>query len=158
MKLSRHFTLAELIKSSTALRHGIDNTPGPFAECALRILAAEVLEPVRLHFGIPFSPSSGFRCRTLEKVICAKSIERFLDRHPNKTVEDYLDRKQHTKGEAADFEIPGISNLELHNWIKDNLDVDQNILEFYDGVDPNSGWCHVSFKKDNNRNMSFTIK
>lgn len=138
--LSKHFTLTELTRSQTAIRRGINNTPDNRALARLKALARNVLEPVRVNFGIPFYPSSGFRCPKLNRAVGSSS------------------KSQHVKGEAVDFEIPGISNLELHNWIKDNLDVDQNILEFYDGVDPNSGWCHVSWVgPDDNRNMSFTI-
>jgi hypothetical protein len=58
---------------------------------------------------------------------------------------------QHTLGQAADFEVPGISNMELAQWIIDNLDYDQLILEFYDDVDPRSGWVHCSYVENPNR-------
>ena len=40
---------------------------------------------------------------------------------------------------AADFEIPGVDNRELAQWIRDNLEVDQGILEFYKDGEPSSG-------------------
>jgi hypothetical protein len=48
-----------------------------------------------------------------------------------------------------------MSNEEVARWVKENLDFDQLILEFYDGVDPNSGWIHVSYvSEEENRNES----
>jgi hypothetical protein len=44
-----------------------------------------------------------------------------------------------------------IDNKELAMWIKDNVEFDQLILEFYKKGDPNSGWVHVSYNGDNNR-------
>jgi zinc D-Ala-D-Ala carboxypeptidase len=49
---------------------------------------------------------------------------------------------QHAKGQAADFEVPGVANIELARWIEANLDYDQLILEFYDPNDPAAGWIH----------------
>ena len=64
------------------------------------------------------------------------------------------DTSQHTLGQAVDIEIPGIDNEELFDYIKENLEYDQIILEFYDGVDPRSGWVHVSYVslEDNRKN------
>ena len=53
---------------------------------------------------------------------------------------------QHTKGQAADFEINGIANKDLSDWIHQNLDYDQLILEFWKPEEPNSGWVHCSYK------------
>ena len=59
---------------------------------------------------------------------------------------------QHASGQAADFEIYGVSNKELADYIADNLDFDQLILEFWKPEEPNSGWVHCSYKgADNNR-------
>lgn len=127
MQLSAHFTLAELTRSQTAARNGIDNTPDDRAIAALKALAQNILEPVRNHFGKPFSPSSGFRCPQLNfKVGSSPS-------------------SQHITGQAADFEVPDVSNLELAEWIRDNLAFDQLILEFYEPGKPNAGWVHCSY-------------
>jgi len=58
---------------------------------------------------------------------------------------------QHAKGEAADFEIFGVSNKELADWIHNNINYDQLILEFWSPEDPNKGWIHCSYSRDNNR-------
>jgi zinc D-Ala-D-Ala carboxypeptidase len=63
---------------------------------------------------------------------------------------------QHTLGMAADVEIWGISNKELFNYVRNNLEYDQIILEFFKGdEEPNSGWVHVSYNKNDNRTTIF---
>lgn len=126
MKLSTHFSLGELTKSQVAERLGIDNTPTEQEKEALIDLCQKILEPCRRHFGIPFSPSSGFRSPDLCSAIGSKPTS------------------QHAYGEAADFEIPTVSNKELAIWISENCDFDQLILEHYKEGDPNSGWVHCS--------------
>jgi hypothetical protein len=66
----------------------------------------------------------------------------------------FHDRSQHIIGQAADFEIPGIDNYTLAEWIHRNLNYDQLILEFYTGG--NSGWIHCSYR-ENYRNQELTI-
>ena len=141
MKLSENFSLQELLKSQTALRKGIDNKPtDPSVVTNLQVLCEKVLQPVRDHFGKPVVINSGYRSPKLNKAIGGSN------------------KSQHTKGEAADIEIPGLSNKELAEYIEDNLPFDQLILEFYNGVDPNSGWVHVSYVGDaDNRKQTLTI-
>lgn len=139
MKLSNNFTLGELTKSSTAERSGIDNTPSDEEVHALRQVAIMILQPVREYYGVPFIPNSGFRCIKLNRAIGSK------------------DTSQHTKGQAVDFEIPGIGNYDLAGWIKDNLDFDQLILECYKPGEPSSGWVHCSYvSKEDNRHKALT--
>lgn len=134
MKLSEHFSLEEMTKSQTALRRNLPNQPSEAQTEALILLCENVLEPVRSHFSIPFTPSSGYRSAEL-CVAIGSSVS-----------------SQHAKGEAADFEVPSISNLELCTWIINNLDFDQLILECYTGG--NTGWVHCSYKaKDNRREV-----
>jgi hypothetical protein len=136
MKLSEHFSLEEMTKSQTALRRNLPNTPSEAQTEALVLLWENVLEPVRSHFSIPFTPSSGYRSAEL-CVAIGSSVS-----------------SQHAKGEAADFEVPSISNLELCTWIINNLDFDQIILECYTGG--NTGWVHCSYKAEGNRKEVLT--
>ena len=140
MKLSDHFTVEELCKSQTALRFGINNTPIPSHIDNLKYLAITILEPIRKEFG-PFTPSSGYRSRGLNKKIGGSS------------------KSQHSKGEAADIEIIGVSNKLLAAWIFHNLKYDQLILEFWseDNTDPNQGWVHVSASQSVCRNSCLTF-
>jgi len=133
MKLSENFSLAELVKSQTAVRKGINNEPGTAEIENLIHLAKNILQPVREHFGKPVIISSGYRSPELCEAIGSSA------------------KSQHAKGEAADFEISGVDNKELATWISKNTEFDQLILEFYDGVDPNSGWVHCSASKEKSR-------
>lgn len=133
MNLSEHFTLEELCKSQTATRLSIDNTPSASQVDSLRYLANRVLEPVRLEYGVPYSPSSAYRSPDLNKTIGGSSTS------------------QHCLGEAADIEIPGVSNLALAWWIRTHIDFDQLILEHFTASDPSSGWVHVSVVSPDSR-------
>ena len=125
MKLSKNFSLAEMTKSQTAIRRGIDNIPDKHHITQLELLCEHVLQPIRDHFDRPVTVTSGYRSPELCTVIGSKITS------------------QHTKGQAADFEIPGVTNMEVAEYIRDNLDFDQLILEFYTGG--NTGWIHCSY-------------
>ena len=62
----------------------------------------------------------------------------------------------HTRGMAADIEIPGLPNAELAQWIQDNLEFTQVILEFYTQGIPDSGWVHVSYDPTNLKKEALT--
>jgi hypothetical protein len=136
--LSPHFTLREFVKSQTALRRGIGNNPDDTEIKNLIALCENVLEPVREHFKKPVRINSGFRSPDLNSAIGGSKTS------------------QHMTGEAADFEISGVDNLEIAKWIRDQLDFDQLILEFYEPGIPSSGWVHVSYRRPNRRDH-FTI-
>ncbi len=164
MQLSQNFTLAELTKSATADRLEIDNSLEEGRGDDTRIivnlmhLTQAILQPVRENYGIPFAPSSGYRCTELEEVLCAPAIKRYLSLTSDNTTGGYLSKKQHPKGCAVDFEIPGVRNLLLARWIERHLEFDQLILEFYKPTDPTAGWVHVSFDRHgNNRKEVLTI-
>ena len=133
MKLSKNFSLDELTKSQTAERKGIDNTPSPEHQENLKLLCESVLQPVRDHFGKVVTISSGYRSPELCTAIGSKITS------------------QHAKGQAADFEIFGVSNKSLADYIDSELHYDQLILEYWNESDPNSGWVHCSFSAGNNR-------
>ncbi len=134
MKLTENFSLNELTKSQTAERKGIDNTPSAEHQENLKSLCEMILQPIRDHFGQVVSVSSGYRSQELCVAIGSST------------------QSQHAKGQASDFEIFGISNKELADYIDQNLDYDQLILEYWKGEDePNSGWVHCSFNTQGNR-------
>ena len=132
MNLSRNFSLQELIKSDTAIRRGIDNNPNADQIEKLKALCENILQPVRDHFG-RVKVTSGFRSVELCTAIGSSA------------------NSQHAKAEAADFEVMGTDNAELADWINQNLDYDQLILEFYTPGEPNSGWIHCSYTSDQPR-------
>lgn len=162
-RISKYFWEHEVGKSATAARLGIDNTPPPIVLERASYHAINVLDPIRGWVGRPFSPSSWYRCEELERVICAKDYRTWCSR--NQLLEDeeswsiYFSRKSHPKGEATDQEISGISNDDLYAWIRNNIPAfDQLIREYRTNNDPMSGWVHVSFSVDGNRNQVFEIK
>lgn len=138
-RLSENFTVAEGTKSQTALRLGIKNQPNDSELEAMKLVAANILEPVRACFDIPYAPTSFFRCKELNDAVGSN------------------DKSQHRKGEAADIEVPGVSNYALACWIRDSLNFDQLILEHYTPGDPSSGWVHVSYAAKGNRQEVLTF-
>lgn len=139
MHLSPHFTLEELIKSQTGDRLGLDNEPNPIQLAALKALCVNVLEPIRNHFNRPVIISSGFRGPELNKATGGSPTS------------------QHCNGEAADIEVPGVSNNELARYIALKLPHDQVIREFPKIGVPDSGWVHVSYcARKPNRNQELT--
>jgi hypothetical protein len=138
MNLSANFSLKELTKSDTATRLGIDNTPDEETIDNLKTLCDKVLQPVREHFGKSVTVNSGFRSsETNQATGGSKSSD-------------------HVKGQAADIEIAGIANADLAQWIMDNLDYTQLILEFYTQGIPDSGWVHVSYDPNNLKKQELT--
>ena len=135
MQLSNNFTLDEMVKSQTAERKGIPNTPNDDQIESMRLLCENILQPIRDEYG-SFIVSSGFRSGEL-CVAIGSNIH-----------------SQHAKGEAADFEVAGVDNYGVAVWIQDNLDFDQLILECYTGG--NSGWIHCSYKPEGNRKQTLT--
>jgi hypothetical protein len=130
MQLSKNFTLEEFTKSDTATKKGIDNTPQGVHMENLKNLVEKVVQPVREHYGKPVKVNSGYRGAKLNEAVGGAATS------------------QHCNGEACDIEVPGIPNADLAAYIRDNLPFDQLILEFYTPGIPDSGWVHVSLKKD----------
>ena len=126
MNLTRNFSLLELTKSDTAIRKGIDNNPNADQIEKLKLLCENILQPVRDHFG-RVKITSGYRSPEL-CVAIGSSLN-----------------SQHARAEAADFEVVGVDNCDLADWIKRELPYDQLILEFYTPGEPNSGWIHCSY-------------
>ena len=133
MNLTKNFSLLELTKSQTAERKGIDNTPSPEHQENLKSLCMAILQPVRDHFSKVVTISSGYRSPELCTAIGSKITS------------------QHAKGQAAAFEIFGVSNKALADYIDTELHYDQLILEYWNESDPNSGWVHCSFSEGQNR-------
>jgi len=138
MNLTQNFTLSEMTKSETALRHDMDNTPDQTIISNLQALAVHVLQPVREHFDKGVKVNSGFR-------------------HPEVNAKVGGSRtSDHCTGMAADIEIPGVPNHELAEWIKSNLPYTQLILEFYTRGVPDSGWVHASYDPANLKKQDLT--
>ena len=138
MNLSANFTLKELTRSDAATRLGLDNTPDDEALENLKTLCEKVLQPVREHFGMSVTVNSGYRSPESNAAVNGSKSS------------------DHCKGMAADIEIVGIANADLAQWIMDNLDYTQLILEFYTQGIPDSGWVHVSYDPNNLKKQEMT--
>ena len=138
MNLSANFTLKELIKSDTATRLGLDNTPDDEALENLKTLCEKVLQPVREHFDKSVSVNSAYRSPESNAAVNGSKSS------------------DHCKGMAADIEIVGVANADLAQWIMDNLEYTQLILEFYTPGIPDSGWVHVSYDPNNLKKQELT--
>ena len=137
IRLSKNFALSEMVKSATAERLGVDNSPSDIHLVNLTHLAIRILQPVRDEFGV-ITINSGYRSPSLNAKVGGSKTS------------------QHCNGQAADFESFSTPNPDLAKWIANNLVFDQLILEFYDGVNPNSGWVHCSYNLMGNRKKIMT--
>jgi len=138
MQLTNNFSLAEMTKSETALRLNLPNDPSQEVIDNLKALCEKVLQPVREHYGKGVKVNSGFR-------------------HPDvNAAVGGVRTSDHCMGQAADIEIPGVPNHELADWIANNLDFTQVILEFYTRGVPDSGWVHVSYVPSNLKKQQLT--
>jgi hypothetical protein len=131
MKLSENLNLSEVTKSDTAKRLGIDNNPTPEHLANLKLVAENIFEPIRKHFGKPIFLSSGYRSKALNSAVPGSSST-----------------SQHCSGEALDLDqdgkSTGVTNKMVFDYIKNNLNFDQLIWEF--GTDSNPDWVHVSWE------------
>jgi len=137
MQLSKNLELSEVTRSETAKRKGISNMPTPEHIENFKKLAEKVFQPIREHFGVPIRISSGYRSEALNKAIggAGKMVNG-----------KYVPSSQHCTGEAIDIDMDGtsITNKQVFDYIKDNLDFDQLIYEF--GTSTNPDWVHVSYE------------
>tara|TARA_S200002703_G_scaffold7107_1_gene7525 strand:+ start:3129 stop:3587 length:459 start_codon:yes stop_codon:yes gene_type:complete len=141
MKLSENLTLAEVTKSNTAIKNGINNNPSDEHLSNLVDIAEKVFQPIRDHFGVPIGITSGYRSLELNKLIGGSLTS------------------QHSKGQALDLDADvfgGVTNSEIFDHILNNLDFDQLIWEFGSGSNPD--WVHVSYKREGNRKQVLQAK
>jgi zinc D-Ala-D-Ala carboxypeptidase len=132
--ISKHVSKKEGTFSNTATRRGIDNTPGSKELQNMELIAEKIFEPLRKVANGPIKINSFYRSVELNKAIGGSS------------------KSQHCQGRAIDIDdVHGyMSNKEMYNYIKNNLDFDQLIWEF--GTEDNPDWVHVSYVDvDNNR-------
>jgi zinc D-Ala-D-Ala carboxypeptidase len=138
VNLTQNFTLSEMTKSETALRFGMANDPTETEIENMRVLCEKVLQPVRNYYGMGVKVNSGYRHPLVNAKVGGSATS------------------DHCKGFAADIEIPGVANADLAEWIKDNCEFKQLILEFYTPGVPDSGWVHVSYDPSDNKKQVLT--
>jgi hypothetical protein len=138
MKITPHISYTEAIKSQTATRIGIDNTPTDEHLKNMEMVATKCFEPVRVNHGKPIGVSSFYRSPRLNTAIGGSKTS------------------DHSRGCAIDIDADiynnGITNKEIFEFIKDNLKFDQLIWEYGDVKNP--AWVHVSYRSEReNRNQ-----
>ena len=125
--ISKHISDKEGVYSTTAIRRGIDNNPNEEQLKNMELLAQKIFEPLRAWVGKPIKINSFFRSPELNKAIGGSS------------------KSQHCHGQAIDIDdsYGHVTNAEMYEYIKENLDFDQIIWEF--GNSDNPDWIHVSY-------------
>lgn len=139
MQLSKNLSLAEVIRSETAKRKGVSNMPTEAHIENFKLLAEKVFQPIRDHFGVPIHISSGYRSAALNKAIGGAASS------------------QHCTGEAIDIDMDGtsVTNAQIFNYIKDNLEFDQLIAEFPENSNP--AWVHVSYESSGKQRKQILV-
>lgn len=135
MQLTKNFNLQEFIRSQTASRKGINNTPSKEVVNNIKYLTKNCLQIAREHIGKPFTITSGYRCKELNQAIGGAS------------------KSQHCKGEAVDFVCNGLGSSKtlFKAILESGVEFDQIIEEF-------GQWVHISYKKEGNRNQKLIAK
>jgi len=127
MRLSKNFTLPEIIHSNTAKRLGINNAPNKEHLKNMQVLVRDLIQPMRDVLG-PIRISSGYRNPELNRAIGGSS------------------KSQHCKGEALDLQYWSkgkMCNKEIYDWVvKSGIEFDQMINEF------DYSWIHISLKSN----------
>lgn len=134
LRITRHFTLDELLLSRKAKELGIDNTQPPVSAIVnLTALVVEVLQPLRDYLSAPVIITSGYRCNSLNQAVGG------------------VKNSQHLTGQAADITFYNSIDMERKalRYIREHLHFDQLIWE----KRGNTRWIHVSFDTLHNRNQ-----
>lgn len=143
--ITKHFTMNEFARSSTAKKYDIDNSPTNAHWQNIKELCENVLEPIRQEVGKPVHITSGYRSQNLNDKLAELGY--------------YVSpRSQHRKGQAADFIVNGLTIEQLGDII-DNAGIvyDQMISETAKRGDHVSTWVHISYNKDKNRKRRFSM-
>lgn len=138
--ISEHITYNEAVRSATAIRFGIDNTPNERQLTVMRHLALNLFEPVRNHFDKPIRVSSFYRSKKLNRKIGGALNSDHIILEDVAAID--LDNDALT--------WTGVSNADIFWYIFDNLNYYKLIWEFGDKKNP--AWVHISFSLDDNKN------
>ena len=135
--MNLNFKISELIYSETSIKHNINNMPDINSLDNMLELICYCLQPLREKIKKPIIITSGYRNSEVNKLVGGVA------------------NSQHTKGQAVDFVINGMTVEQIINFIKvNNIEFDQLIGEY----NKNSKWVHISYVKNNNRKQVFNLK
>lgn len=131
--MNLNFKISELIHSDTAIKHNINNMPDINSLDCMLDLVVYCLQPIREKLKKTMIITSGYRCPQVNKLVGG------------------AENSQHTKGQAVDFIVKGLSPYQAYMHIlNSNIEYDQLILE--------PSWVHISFNKGKNRKENFVQK
>lgn len=122
-----NFKMSELIYSETAIKNNINNMPDINSLDNMLNLIYYCLQPVRELLGAPMIITSGYRNPLVNRLVGG------------------VNSSQHTKGQAVDFTVLGITPNQIISIIKTSkIEFDQLINEY-------DKWVHISYNKGKNR-------
>jgi len=125
--MTLNFKLSELVYSDIAIKHNINNMPDINSLDCMLDLIFYCLQPLRDKLQKPVKITSGYRNKRVNKLAGGK------------------DTSRHTKGQAVDFHVDGMTVKQVVEFIKNSgIEFDQLINEY-------DKWVHISFVKDKNR-------
>ena len=140
--MTKYFTLAEMLKSETADKNKIQNTPSAEIKQNIEKLL-EVLDDLRKFFGKPIKITSGYRCTELNKLVGGSPTSAH--------VIGYAADLQPVQGSFEEFKASVIDWLD-----KSGVKFDQCIIE----KNKNTQWVHFGLynRKGQQRGQQFSLK
>lgn len=147
--ISPNITYAEAVKSATATKHGIDNTPSEEQLYNMRLTAKTLFEPLRKFFKCPILVSSFFRSKKLNshKDIGGSKSSSHIDGLA-------LDLKHSNRISPTTQNV--VTNAQIFAWLYIYSSFDQLIWEYGDDGEP--AWVHVSLARNGNPRRQVLIK
>ena len=123
-KLTKNFSLEEMIKSDTARAKGVSNIPTAKEVENLRRLCVEILQPLSDSLGLPIYVNSGFRNKATNALVGGVA------------------NSAHLTGYAADIVCPAYGNAaKFSRYVADFLK--RKGIKFDQVINEYGRWCHV---------------
>ena len=137
--MTEHFTLNEFLRSDTASRYKIDNTPNKEQLENIEFVA-EQLEIIRSYYKKPMIISSGFRTKELNTLLKGSKTS------------------QHMQGLAVDINLKSKEENKIFFNLVNKL-IKENQIKVYQLIDEyNYKWVHIGFSKTNPKGQVLHLK
>jgi len=175
MKLSKNFSLNELLKSQTATRLGgkvleAQQNPTPEAVAKLKYHCENTAQKARDYFGVSIAIGSGYRCPALNTAIGgSKTSQHVLAEATDQELPDSFLSTSSDAREQIDALVHTVTGQPVRKDVNANFylfayyvlfihgtDVDQVIHEFGEAGKPD--WVHVSSSERLNRRQILSVK
>lgn len=163
MRLSRSFTLRELLRSDTATKLGFDEQFNPPEEIISRLvdMSQECLQPIRDELSLPMKPTSGYRCKRVNDRIGSNDRSAHLYGYAvdvegqDESAKVFVVRESCPHGEyiaVVDKTHPGGVEVAVNSAIlllaAFNLPFFDQVINEYP-VDGVPSWVHIGHKRPN---------